>query len=113
MTYDPIANTISDPTPPCPFCGGKVRGNAISAPPFLVHCDGCGAKIPAKQYKALCVSMGDEMKIQALIDQAQKMRWQLRLVLEFYQTPPAELLRPAGTRYAVLIEAWRLTKGPV
>lgn len=113
MTYDPIANTIRDPLPACPFCQGPMRHNAISAPPFLVHCDRCGAKLPAERFKALCVAMEGEAKAQRLIDQARALRWQLRMVLEFYQTPPPDLLKDGGIRYAVLIAAWQLTRGEV
>jgi hypothetical protein len=113
VTYDPIANTISDPIPPCPFCGGRVRGNAINVPPFYRSCDDCGARIPAEHYRALCKAKEGVLAIQHLDTQARALRWQLRQVLIFYQVPPADILRHAGARYAVLIEAWRLAEGPL
>lgn len=43
-------------------------------------------------------------------DTCLELRWQIRQVLEFYQTPPPALLKQGSPRYAVLVEAWRLTQ---
>lgn len=51
-----------------------------------------------------------ESEIQRLQTDVEELRWQLRMVLEFYQTPSPSLLKQAGSRYAVLVEAWRLVR---
>lgn len=106
MTYDPIANTIADPIPPCPFCGTETTPEPIATFRSYRNCGGCGARIPESAYHSLCAAM----KNRTYLPEAQAIRWQMRQVLEFYRTPPKVALEPLGARWAVLVEAWRLTE---
>lgn len=61
MSYDPIANTITLPVPPCPFCGGQTHPAAINIPPMLRTCQKCGAAIPERHYQTVCAAMEGQM----------------------------------------------------